>query len=509
MENIYKKIKKVEELKEIVADLKKRNKKVVHCHGVFDLVHPGHIRHLAAAKKEGDILIVSLTADRFVKRGPGRPIFNEELRAESLAAIETVDFVCIDHNPTAVDIIQKVRPDVFVKGQDYEIKDKDITGKIYEEEEAIKSVGGRLAFTYDITFSSSKLINEYLDVFSPAVREYLKEIAGKYSIDQISGSLKAMKKLRALVIGDAIIDQYFYCESLGRSLKGHIVVTKYLSEESFAGGVFATANNVAELCGEVDLVSILGGQDSFAPFIRQHLAPNVNPRFFLRPDAPTTIKRRFVDPGPDRKMFQICYMNDDQIPLELEEKIISELKRVIPQYDLVVVSDFGHGFISNRLVKLICDLSKSLALNVQTNSANTGFNLVTKYPRADYVSVDEPEIRLAAHQKNLELKAVMEMMLKTCAFKKLMVTRGAKGSVFYSNDSGFHEAPAVASKVVDAIGAGDAFFAYTAPCAAIGMEPDLMSFIGNAVGALAVQIVCNREPVNLVDLMKFITRLLK
>ncbi|MCX5750080.1 MAG: adenylyltransferase/cytidyltransferase family protein, partial [Candidatus Saganbacteria bacterium] len=150
MENMYKKIKTIRELKEIVAKLKKQGKKIVHCHGVFDLVHPGHIRHLASAKKEGDVLIVTVTEDKYVKKGPGRPIFNENLRAETLAAVENVDFVAINRYPTAVEAIKILKPDIYVKGQEYAKKEKDVTGKISEEEEAVKAVGGKIAFTYDI-----------------------------------------------------------------------------------------------------------------------------------------------------------------------------------------------------------------------------------------------------------------------------------------------------------------------------------------------------------------------
>jgi len=509
MESIFEKIKTIEELKGISADLKKKGKKIVQCHGVFDLVHPGHIRHLAAAKKEGDILIVTITADKFVRRGPGRPIFNESLRAETLAAIASVDYVCIDHNSTAVNAIKAIKPDVYVKGQEYEKKDKDVTGKIGDEEEAVQSLGGRLAFTYDITFSSSKLINEYLDVFPPEVRQYLKNISDKYPIDAIVNYIRSGKKLKVLVIGDAIIDQYHYCESMGKSLKEHLVVSKYLGEESFAGGVFATANNTAQICGEIHLVTMLGKKDAFEKFILEHLQSNIKSTFFYREDSPTTIKRRFINSVSNQKLFEICYMNDSPIEKEVENKICRHLEGIIGNYDLVIVSDFGHGLMSEKLVKLITDKAKYLALNVQTNSANAGFNFVTKYPKADYISVDEPEIRLAAHDKHSDIKQIAKDMLKKLNCNNLMITRGHLGSMDIDIKEGIHETPAFASNIVDRVGAGDALYAFTTPLMAMNVPQVLTSFIGNAVGALKVQIVCNRTPVDIIDLMKFITRLLK
>ena len=509
MENIFNKIKTIEDLKSLVPSLKKQGKKIVQCHGVFDLIHPGHIRHLASAKKEGDVLIVTITADKFVRRGPGRPIFNENLRAETLAAIGNVDYVAVDHHSTAIDAINAIKPDVYVKGQEYEKKDKDVTGKITEEEEAVISVGGRIAFTYDITYSSSKLINEYLDVFPAETKQYLKQIASKYPLEKIFEYLKSGKKLKVLVIGDAIIDQYHYCESMGKSLKEHLVVSKYLSEESFAGGVFATANNAAQICGEIHLVTMLGKQDSFESFIKEHLQPNIRSKFFYRDKAPTTIKRRFINLVLNQKLFEICFMNDCPIEQNIEAEIIKYLEGIIGNYDLVIVSDFGHGFITAPIVKLITSKAKYLALNVQTNSANTGFNFVTKYPKSDYISVDEPEIRLAAHDKHGEMKQLVKEMLDRLNCKNLMVTRGHLGSMDIDKESGIHESPAFASKIVDRVGAGDALFAFTSPLMAMKAPQDLITFIGNAVGALKVQIVCNRAPVDVVDLMKFITRLLK
>ncbi|MFC1559496.1 PfkB family carbohydrate kinase [Candidatus Margulisiibacteriota bacterium] len=509
MEHIYNKIKTIDDLAEIAKKLKKSGKKIVHCHGVFDLVHPGHIRHLEAAKKEGDILIVTITADKFVKRGPGRPIFKGDLRAETLAAIGSVDYVGIEHGPTAINVIKKIKPNVYVKGQEYKKKDKDVTGKISDEEKAVKSVGGRLAFTYDVTFSSSKLINEYLDVYPSEVRGYLKAIAKKYSVDSMVKYINSVKKLKVLVIGDAIIDQYHYCESMGRSLKEPLVVSKYLTEESFAGGVFATANNTAGICSNVDLITVLGTKDTQEKYILKHLRQNIKPKFFYRADVPTTIKRRFVGAGANRKLFEVCYMEDSPISPAIERSILAYLKDKIKKYDLVIVSDFGHGLLTKGLIDYITRKSKCLALNVQTNSANAGFNFVTKYECADYVSIDEPEIRLAARDKHGGIKEIIKSMYKDMKYSNLMVTRGPQGSMLIGESKNIHETPAFATKVIDTIGAGDAFFAFTAPLMAKGVPQDLTSFIGNAVGALAVQIVCNRNPVEVVDLLKYITRLLK
>jgi len=296
---------------------------------------------------------------------------------------------------------------------------------------------------------------------------------------------------------------------MGKSSKEHLVANRYTTDESFAGGALATANNVASVCDKVDLLTVLGGKDSQHDFIRSRLAANINPFLFSRPDTGTIIKRRFVDQGVNRKLFEICYMKDDDIPNQEEIKILKHLEKTIRNYDLVIISDFGHGLLTKKIIKFICSKARYLALNVQTNSANIGFNLVTKYPHANCVCVDEMELRFATHDRFSDLRAHAKKIYHQLRCEYIIATRGQNGSLCYSKDVGFHESPAFSYRVIDAIGAGDAFFAFASPCFAGGLPQDLVSFIGNAVGSLAVQIVCNREPVKLVDLIKFITRLLK
>ncbi len=499
----------MDELADIAARLRKRGKKIVHCHGVFDLVHPGHIRHFQAAKKEGDVLIVTLTADRLVRKGPGRPVFNEQLRAEALSALEVVDYVSVIEKPTAVEAIKKLKSDVYVKGQDYKQARDDVTGKIVDEKKAVNAHGGRLHFTDDIVFSSSGIINNHLDTYPEHTREYLLRLKNKYDYGDIEKALYRPASLKIMVIGDAVVDQYDYCSPMGKSGKEPLVVSRYLKGESFAGGAVATANHAASLGGQVQLVSLLGRKESWRQFMAQNTAGRVKTKFFYRRGAVTTIKRRYVSDYRNQKLFEIYFMDDTALDRKSEADVSSYLRRHAGEYDLVIVNDFGHGFITDPLIKTICSGSKKLALNVQTNSANTGFNLVTKYPQADFVCVDEVELRYAAHDKESGLKKVVRKVQRQMNCELLVTTRGADGSLSWSRKRGFIETPAFAPNVVDAVGAGDAFFAFAAPVYAGGAPVELVSFVGNVAGSLATQIVGNREVVQLPDVFKFIQRLLK
>ena len=124
------KIQSLEELSKIIIKLKKNKKKISLCHGVFDLLHPGHINHFAQAKKKADILVVSLTSDRFVLKGPGRPYFKENLRLQSVASLEVVDYVLISDQKSSLQVIKRLKPDFYFKGSDYKIQKDDLTGKI-------------------------------------------------------------------------------------------------------------------------------------------------------------------------------------------------------------------------------------------------------------------------------------------------------------------------------------------------------------------------------------------
>lgn len=506
---INQKVKTLDELSEIIQQLKRKGKRVVHCHGVFDLLHPGHIRYFHAAKREGDVLVVTLTQDRYVGKGPGRPVFNQQLRLESIAALECVDYVALNEWPTAVETIQKIRPDVYVKGKEYEKREDDITGEIYNEEEAVCAVGGRIHFTDEITFSSTELLNTHFHVFPEEAKDFLNRFRSKYSSKEIVQRLKDLSKLRILVIGDTIIDEYHYCEGMGKSPKDSIVTTRFTGEERFAGGVLATANHVADFCKDVRLVTCLGTENNHEEFILGHLKPNIQPEFFYRDDAPTIVKRRFVDRSFLTKMFQVCFLNDIPLPKHIEDEVCECLGENLKDYDLVITSDFGHGFIGQNIVDILSQESRFLAVNTQTNSANTGYNLITKYPRADYICIDEPEIRLAMSSKFGDIKELMNKVSDKINCKNVTVTRGHSGSITYSGNGEFHEIPVLSHDVVDRVGAGDAYLSITSPCVAMGYPMDMVGFIGNAVGALAVLIVCNRSSVEQVTLFKFITTLLK
>jgi rfaE bifunctional protein nucleotidyltransferase chain/domain len=489
--------------------LRQQGKRVVLCHGTFDLMHTGHIRYLQRARKEGDVLMVTVTADQYVNKGPGRPVFNEHLRAENIAALECVDYVAINHAVTAVEALNLIKPAIYAKGGEYKAHGDDVTGNIAREQEAVEKNGGDVFYTDELTFSSSNLLNEHFNVLSPETKEFLRTFRERWPAKRIHELIIELKSLRVLVVGDAIVDQYHYATPLGQSGKGNIMAVRHDYEEQFAGGAIAVANHIAGFVSSVTLVTALGSEDNHEEFIRDKLQPNVDPVFYYYQDAPTVTKRRFVDEDLG-KMFEVYFFREDPTLVGTEDAVCEFLNENAESYDLVMVPDFGNGFITPRMVQALCDKAKYLAVNTQINSGNRGYHVIHRYSRADFVSLNEPELRMAAHNRHDPLKVVADEVGRMVGAKQLAVTLGTRGAVIFDEiRRKEYQVPALSTKVVDRIGAGDAFLSLTGICLANRMDPEVAVFVGSAAAAIDVQIVCNREPISSSTLLKYISTLLK
>ncbi|TSA57398.1 MAG: cytidyltransferase [Methylophilaceae bacterium] len=503
------KILDLQELAERSRQLRTDGKCVVLCHGTFDLMHTGHIRYLQRAKQEGDVLLVTVTGDAYVNKGPGRPVFNEHLRAENLAALACVDFVAVNHAISAVEALHIIRPSIYAKGSEYRSHGDDVTGNIAREQEAVEAHGGHVFYTDEITFSSSSLLNEHFNVFPPETKNYLSDFRSRWPEREILSQIASLNDLKVLVIGDAIIDQYHYATPLGQTGKGNIFSVRYDSEEQFAGGSIAVANHIAGFAKNVTLVTGLGAIDSHEQFIKDKLLKNVEPVFFTFADAPTLTKRRFVDADLS-KMFEVYFFREDPALGEVEKQVCQWLTTHAASYDVVMVPDFGNGFITESMVAVLSDKAKFLAVNTQINSGNRGYHVIHRYPRADFVSLNEPELRLAAHNRNDPLEVVSKQVGERVRVKQLAVTRGTKGVMMFDRSRGvFHKVPALSTKVVDRIGAGDAFLSLAGLCVAKGLDAEVAAFVGSIAAAMDVQIVCNREPISPIGLNKYVSTLLK
>jgi len=503
------KVKDLDELAVCLQALKAAGKKIVLSHGVFDLLHVGHIRHFEEARQMGDVLVVTITPDEHVNKGPHRPAFSQDLRAETIAALNFVDYVAINCWPLAVETINLLRPDIYAKGSDYKAAEKDITGGIIREAEAVRSVGGEIRFTDNITFSSSNLLNRYLPPFPAEVDNYLDAFRRRHSSDEVLMWLERASKLRPLVVGEAIVDEYVFCDAIGKSTKDPVLAVLEKTVEAYAGGTLAIANHVAALCDEVVLVTQLGETDGREDFVRRTLRSNVEPVLLTKSGSPTIHKRRIVDHYSGNKLIEIYRMEDRPTAASDERMVLSALERSIKRSSIVVVADYGHGMLTPAAIEFLCNASPFLAVNVQSNAGNRGLNPISKYRRADYVCLAAHEVEIETRQRDGSMREGQLEVARRIDCPRFTITLGKAGSLHYTQAEGFTEVPALASRVLDRVGAGDAVLAVTALLVKLGAPWDIVGFVGNAAGAQMVAELGNRVPLDRIALSKHIVALLK
>lgn len=284
------------------------------------------------------------------------------------------------------------------------------------------------------------------------------------SLDSALALIESVKGDDVLFIGDSIVDEYHYVKPLGKSPKEHLIPLAWQSKEVFAGGTHAAASHAKSFCKSVKVCT----------------------------PGPITTKVRFIDQTYNRKLAEVHYAKEGCADYYSF------------QHDSIVVTDFGHGAITDDDIASLCARAPYLAVNAQTNSANAGFNLITKYRRADYVVIDEPEARLAAQDRDSSIETVM-VKLAQGRYRKLIVTLGCNGAIGYDGEHGFIRSGALSDTVIDTMGAGDAFFAVTAPMHKGSMEDLLL--IGNAAGALKTKIMGHRSSVTKDELVSFLKAL--
>jgi len=499
---------------EQLADLVERARqqglhRVIHCHGVFDLLHLGHIEHLQAARRLGEMLVVTITPDRLVNKGPGRPIFPELERCRALAALECVSYVAINQWPTAVETLTLLKPYRYVKGREYCESSQDVTGNIDQEVAAVRAAGGDIAYTDEVVFSSSHLINRHVDPHPPEVQEFLAGFCQQHRFEDIRRYVEGASRLKVLVVGEAIIDEYQYCEAIGKSSKEPTLVAKRGRLERFAGGIVAVANHVANFAGQVSMLTVLGRTNSQQEFIESHLAQGVEPHYVWKSNGPTIVKRRYVEEYFFQKLFEIYELNDTELAEAENQDLCQQLERLLPLHDVVIVVDYGHGFLSREAIELLGQRSRFLAINAQCNAGNQGYHTVSLYPRADFVATTEKELRMEARRRSGDLEEMVQQVYRKLSAQGVSVTRGSRGCIMYDEATGITRVPAIADKVVDRIGAGDAFLSAAALCAAQGAPMPVVGLVGNAAGAQAVATLCNEGPVRRTELLRHLQILLK
>jgi bifunctional ADP-heptose synthase (sugar kinase/adenylyltransferase) len=385
--------------------------------------------------------------------------------------------VVVNHGADAVAAIERVRPDVYVKGIDYAQRSD---AALEREIAAVEACGGAFHVTHTEKWSSSRILTG--ERFDDDVVAYLESCRQRGFLDRILAAFDKADRFKIAFVGETIIDEYRYVAPLGRPPKEFCLATvETKTHEVFQGGVIAASRHVEWPGAQI-----------------------------VTHEHQTLRKTRYVDVAFNRKLFEVYSDRDLELTTAQRALLQVRLSEACRDCDVVVTFDFGHGLLGEDERDILQHEAKHLAVNAQTNTGNFGFNPVTRYGNADCVCVDEPEARLATGMQQQPVHHVIAALARKIVTGNIIVTHGRNGCLAWRSDEGFpRQVPAFATNGIDTMGAGDAFLAACAPLVATGLELEAAAFVGNVAGAIKVGIVGHQRHVTRDELVQTIEALLK
>lgn len=451
-----------------------KGKVVGLCHGAFDVLHLGHIRHFKEAKKFCEILIVSITADEFIKKGPLKPFFNSKDRAEALLAIEYVDYVYISHSSTGEDPINFFKPNFYIKGIDYVDKKKDFN--LIKEKKACAQNNTKLIFTKTMKYSSTKIINNVLNKYSVEKMNIIKKIKQKYSLEDIFKIFELAKTKTFAITGEPILDEFRFIDVIGTATKSPIITSNYISREVHLGGSIAGAAMLSEFVKNV--LYLLPVNEIKLTKLNSNIK-----KIFFNTNFKIPKKIRYLTEARKNKMFQTNIIKVFKPNKKNYENYLKKINYFQKKYPFIIL-DFGIGLFNMSNKNRIA--SSKFFLNVQTNSNNYGFNYFSKYKQFSYLSVNLREFELNFGKKinnYYEIKNYIHLMPSL----PFSVTLGSKGSVFINKKKQIIYCPSFFSNTIDTTGCGDAYLIITSILVNLGLDDEIVPFIGNCFAGLHAQ----------------------
>ncbi|MCA9272855.1 MAG: adenylyltransferase/cytidyltransferase family protein [Phycisphaerales bacterium] len=507
------KILSLEALVTLRRRLRIEGRSLVVCHGCFDIVHPGHIRHLRQARTMGDVLLVSLTGDAHINKGAGRPLIPQEHRAENLAALDIVDLVYVDPNPTALSMLEAVEPDVYIKGREYE---NNADPRFRAERETVEKAGGRVVFSSgDVVFSSSALIDalgQSMDPFHSRLMMLLED--PQLSAGVLDGVISGFRGKRVVVVGETIRDTYVICDRPNVAGESPMLTLRPLETRCYDGGAAIIARHAAAMGARPVLITALP-EDDDAYEMRQRLTAEGVEVVALPVGGAIPEKQRFV--VGTQKVVKIDLVRPYVLDATEQDRLVS-LVAQMGEADVGIVADFGLGLLTSQTLRRVCQkLTKQCAFTAGDVSGSRANLLAMR--GLDLLTPSESELRDALRSFDEALPAATWKLLKETATGEAIVTMGPEGLVSFTpleapmiGGDGFgsrlkaEHVPALASAAVDQLGCGDALLT-TVSLARAGGAGALASAL---LGAVAASVQAGRMgnlPVSATDLRRSIARL--
>ena len=474
---------------------KLKKKKTILCHGVFDIVHPGHIRHFAHCKQKADILIVSLTKDIFIKKGTYRPMVPQDLRAFNLSSLELVDFVVIDQNKNPENLIKKIKPSFFAKGLEYADLKNPLTVK---EKNIVESFGGKMIFSPgDYVLSSSKIIRQ----MEPDLKyDKLKLLMDTENINfnDLKKILKDLSKLKIHILGDTIIDTNHYCEVVGGLHKTPTLSVVRQISEDFLGGAAIVASHFKSFTNNVTLTTLFSN-DKKGKFALRNLKKNkIKINHYAEEDRPTTNKNSYL--VNKHKLLKVDELSNNPITSSTLDKLITLLKK--DKNQILVFSDFRHGIFNNQTLPKILDSIGNKVFKVADSQVASRWGNISDFKNFDLLTPTEKEARYSLFEQDTPIRNLVTNIQKKSKAKNIILKLGEKGLISLSKKKNDYIAldPFV-KNFVDSNGAGDALLSYSTSV----LYTTKSLIIASIVGLLAASCKCEIQgnlPVTLEHIIK-------
>lgn len=483
-----------------------RDKKVIMCHGTFDIVHPGHVRHLLYAKSKADILVASLTADAHIVKANFRPFVPQELRAFNLAALEVVDYVVIDHEPTPIANIGIIKPDYFAKG--YEYTKEGLHPRTAEEKDAVEAYGGELLFTPgDIVYSSSHIIELEPPAIATEKLMALLEAEGLTTGD-LRNALDKITGLKVHVVGDTIIDSYMRCAMIGGMTKTPTMSVRFEEREDFVGGAGIVAKHLRAAGADVTFSTVLG-DDDLAKFALQNLEEaGVKCRPVIDRTRPTTNKCAIVANGYN--LLKVDTVDNRSISEKVLKVVCDQLQDT--EADVVVFSDFRHGIYNRDTISRLIGAIPAGTFKVADSQVASRWGNILEFQGFDLITPNEREARFALGDQDSVVRPLGLELYKRSNCRMLMLKLGERGMMTFRNVPeathdvrAFFALDSFADRVVDAVGSGDGLLSY----AALSLYATKNAVIASVLGSLAAAVVCEHQgnvPVGPKDVLNMLAR---
>jgi len=478
-----KKIKTLEELKQIIGP-RPRQKKVIMCHGTFDIVHPGHIRHLLFAKSKGDILVASLTCDAHIGKANMRPYVPEYLRAINLAAFEMVDYVIVDYEKTPLTNIQEIQPDYFCKGYEY-VQGGALHPKTKEESDIIDSYGGEIIFTPgDVVYSSSHLIETHMPNLA-AEKLMLLMDAEKLSFEDLTQTLKHFQNIKVHVVGDTIIDSFTHCTMIGGMTKTPTMSVRYDRRQDYVGGAAVVAKHLKAAGAQVTFSTILGDDDLKDYVLNDLEQAGIKTQAIIDSTRPTTNKNAVV--VGTYRLLKIDTLDNRSISDKVLKKLTSYIEKT--SCDVIVFSDFRHGIFSKETIPSLINAIPENIIKVADSQVASRWGNILDFKGFDLITPNEREARFALGDQDSVIRPLGTELYKQSGSKLMILKVGERGAMVFRNRDeddvrGFFTLDSFCTTVVDPVGAGDALLAYATLGLASSKNPVLASILGGCAAAI-------------------------